>query len=202
MKRIVHPLTAIALTFVLGACATPQTALDQANATAALATSFDGELSAYRRAAARVAAARLASIRRQEALMAQLAEIDDWNLHTARLAGLGEIEDRRRSLISLAESRELGEAATKKRLAELDTRLAAVVTPLPSTSSKLAALKTALAEMGAELPAAERLKLALDAVDTVRDEVKKNRDAANQAESKARTATVPPSPAPPQETQP
>ena len=196
MKPILCFSIAALLALTLGGCATPQAALDQGNATAALATSFDVELAAYRKAAARVAEARLASIRRQEALIAELAEINAWNLRTAGLAGLGELEARRRSLVALAESRENDEAATRQRLAELDTRLASVVTPLPSTSAKLAALKQALAEMGTELPIEERLKLALDAVQTVRDEVKKNRDAASTIQSKENTAPVPPSPAP------
>lgn len=196
MKRLLYSSIGAMLALMLAGCATPQAALDQGNATAALAASFDVELAAYRKAAARVAAARLASIRRQEVLIAQLAEIDAWNLRTARLAGLGQVEDRRQSLVALAESRESDEAATKQRLAELDAQLAAVVTPLPSTSAKLASLQKALAEMGTELAVDERLKLALDAVQTVRDEVKKNRDAAAAIQSKENTAAVPPSPAP------
>lgn len=196
MSRLLMSSAATALALVLGACATPQAALDQANATAALAASFDAELAAYRKAAASVAQARLSSVRRQELLIAQLAEIDAWNRRTAELAGLGDVETRRRSLIALAESRERDEAATKQRLAELDAQLAAVVTPLPSASARIAALKQALAEMGTELSASERLQLSLDAVATVRHEVRKNRDAADSAQSKAQAATVPPSPAP------
>jgi cation transport regulator ChaC len=143
-----------------------------------------------------VAQARLASIRKQEALIAELAEINAWNLRTARLAGMGAVEDRRQSLVALATSRETDEAATQQRLAELDAQLAAVVKPLPSSSAKLATLQKALAELGVELSAAQRLTLTLEAVQTVRDEVKKNRDAAAAAQSKEDVATVPPSPAP------
>lgn len=200
MKRIFLASSLALLALLIGACATPQAALDQANATASLAASFDVELAAYRKAAARVAAARLASIRRQEALIAQLAEVDVWNVRTAGLAGLGGSEDMRRSLVTLAATRETDEAATRQRLAELDAQLAAVVTPLPSASAKLAALKNALAEMGIELPASERIKLALDAVQTVRDEVQKNHAATSDAQSKTATAPVPVSP-PPKEAQ-
>lgn len=187
-----HPkLIALAAASVLTACATPQPALDQANATAALVTRFDGELAAYRKTAAQVAGARVQSIRRQEALIAELDEIDTWNRRTAELAGLGEIEARRRSLAALAESRAADDAATKQRLAELDARLAALVQPLPSASAKLAVLKQALAEMGTELSAGERLNLVLAAVQTVLDEVKKNRDAAADAVNNTKAAPVP-----------
>ena len=74
MSRIILAPLLASLALLLTACATPQAALDQANVTASLATSFDVELATYRKAAARVAAARLASIRRQEALIAQLAK--------------------------------------------------------------------------------------------------------------------------------
>ena len=201
MSRIILAPLLASLALLLTACATPQAALDQANVTASLATSFDVELATYRKAAARVAAARLASIRRQEALIAQLAEVDVWNARTAGLAGLGDAEDMRRSLVTLAASRESDEAATRQRLAELDAQLAAVVTPLPSTSAKLAALKSALAEMGIELPASERIKLALDAVQTVREEVQKNHAATSDAQAKTATAPVPSSP-PPKDAQP
>lgn len=192
MKRLLIASFGAALALLLSACSTPQAALDQGNATAALATSFEVELAAYRKAAARVAEARLVNIRRQEALIAALAEIDTWNLRTARLAGLGQAEDQRRSLVELAQSRELDQAATRQRLAELDEQLAAVVKPLPSTSAKLAALRKALAELGTELAAEERLQLALDAVQTVREEVKKNREAAAAIQSKESTAPVAP----------
>lgn len=192
--RCCATLATAASAALLAACSTPQAALDQANATAGLATRFDGELAAYRKAAARVAQARLDAIRRQEALIAQLAETDAWNLRTARLAGLSDAEERRRLLITLAESREADEAATRQRLADLDAQLASLVAPLPSSAAKLAALKQALADMGTELPASERLQLALDAVTTVRDEVKKNRDAAQAAIGAASKAPVPASP--------
>lgn len=195
--RLCVTLVAAAAAVLLAACSTPQAALDQANATAGLATRFDGELAAYRKAAARVAQARLEAIRRQEALIAQLAETDVWNLRTARLAGLSDAEERRRLLINLAESREADEAATRQRLTGLDAQLASLVAPLPSSAAKLTALKRALADMGTELPAGERLKLALDAVASVRDEVKKNRDAAQAAIGAASTAAVPASPSTP-----
>lgn len=195
--RLCVTFTAGAAAALLVACSTPQAALDQANATAGLVTRFDGELAAYRKAAARVAQARLEAIRRQEALIAQLSEVDAWNLRTARLAGLSDAEERRRLLVDLAESREADETATRQRLAELDAQLASLVAPLPSSAAKLAALKRALADLGTELPADERLKLALDAVSTVRDEVQKNRDAAQAALGAASKAPVPASPSTP-----
>lgn len=195
--RLLATFIAGAAAALLAACSTPQAALDQANATAGLVTRFDGELAAYRKAAARVAQARLEAIRRQEALIAQLSEVDAWNLRTARLAGLSDAEERRRLLVDLAESREADEAATRQRLAELDAQLASLVAPLPSSAAKLAALKRALADLGTELPADERLKLALDAVSTVRDEVRKNRDAAQAALGAASKAPVPATPSTP-----
>jgi hypothetical protein len=192
--RLFPCLLALALGAALSACSTPQAALDQGNATGALGARFDAELEAYRKAAARVAQARLDSIRRQEALMVQMAESDAWDLRTARLAGLGDAEDQRRALVELAASRESDEVASRERLAEIELQLKAVVTPLPSTSSKLAELKKALAAMGTELPADERLKLALDAVQTVLDEVAKNREAEKAIEAKQAVAGVPASP--------
>lgn len=197
MKRFICSSISALLALLLAACATPQPALDQGNATAALVANFDAELVAYRKAVARVAATRLDSIRRQETLLAELAESNAWSLRTARLAGLGDFEDRRESLVALAQSPERDEATTKQRLAELEAELAALVKPLPSNSAKLAALKKALAELGTELPADEHLKLALDAVQTVRDEVKKNREAATKIQSKEPAAPAPASPAAP-----
>lgn len=191
MTRTWTVLASLTLTQWMAGCATPQAALDQANATASLTSNFDVELAAYRKAAARVATARLASVRRQEALIASLAEVDVWNVRTAALAGLGDAEVRRRSLISLAESRASDEASTRQRLLALDAQLAAVLTPLPSNSAKLAALKSALAEMGVELPASERIQLAFDAVQKVRDDVQKNRAATAAVESKTDVATAP-----------
>jgi len=197
VKHTFCSLTSALLALLLAACSTPKPALDQGNATAALVASFDAEVIAYRKAAARVAAARIASIRRQEALLAELAEMNAWNLRTARLAGLGDFEDRRQALVSLAQSREKDEAASQQRLQEIEAQLAALVKPLPSSSAKLNALKKALAELGTELSAEERLKLALDAAQTVRDEVKKNRDAAAKIESKEGAGPRPTSPATP-----
>lgn len=197
MKRSLCSLLSAMLALLLAACATPQPALDQANATAALVANFDAELVAYRKAAARVAATRMDSIRRQETLLAELAESNAWSLRTARLAGLGDFEDRRENLVALAQSREKDEAATNQRLLELEAELAALVKPLPSNSAKLIALKKALAELGTELPADERLKLALEAVQTVRAEVKKNREAAVNIQSKEPAAPTPASPATP-----
>ena len=185
----------VALALCLQGCATPQAALDQANATAGLASRFDGEWTRYRQTAAQVAEARLANIRRQEVQMARLADVQAWNLRTARLAGLGDAEDRRQSLISLAESLQADEQAHRQRLVELDAQLAALLAPLPVTTGKLAALKKALAEMGTELPASDRLKLALDAATTVRDEVAKNRAAAQAAIATAASAPLPAAPA-------
>lgn len=192
--RLLLTLPGAALAAVLGACATPQAALDQGNATAALVARFDTELEAYRKAAARVAEARLDSIRRQERLMVEMAESDAWDLRTARLAGLGDAEDQRRSLVELAATRESDEAASRQRLAELELQLKAVVTPLPSTGAKLAELKKALAVMGTELPPEERMKLALDAVQTVLDEVARNREAEKAIEARQGVASVPASP--------
>lgn len=194
MTRAYSGLAVLVLTQWIAGCTTPQAALDQANATASLTNNFDVELAAYRQAAARVAAARLANVRQQEALIAVLAEVDVWNVRTAGLAGLGDSEVRRRSLISLAESRENDEAATRQRLVALDAQLAAVVTPLPSSAAKLAALKSVLAEMGVELPASDRIQLAFDAVNKVREGVQKNRAATSAVESTTAVATAPKSP--------
>ncbi len=197
MRRFLCSSFSALLALLLAACATPQPALDQSNATAALVASFDAELVSYRKAAARVAATRLDSIRRQETLLAELAESNAWSLRTARLAGLGDFEDRRESLLALAQSREKDEVAASQRLLELEAELAELIKPLPSSNAKLAALKKALAELGTELPADERLKLALEAVQTVRDEVKKNREAATNIQSKEPAVPTPASPATP-----
>lgn len=187
---------AAAVLGMLSGCGTPQAALDQANATAGLATRYDIELAAFRKSAAAVAEARLASIRRQEALIADLAESDAWNLRTARLAGLGDAAQRRQQLIDLAATRAADAEATRQRLAELDAQLGALVAPLPKSTPKLTVLQKALAEIGTELPTGERLKLALDAVATVRDEVKKNHEAAQAVTAATPAASVPAGPAP------
>jgi hypothetical protein len=197
MKSIASTCAIAGLAMLLVACSTPKAALDQGNATASLVAAFDLELAAYRKAAARVAASRIAGIQRQETLLAELDEVNQWNLRTARLAGLGEFEDRRNSLVTLARSREQDEVATRQRLDELEARLKVLVKPLPSSSAKLAALQSALAELGTELPAEDRLKLVVDAVQTVRDEVKKNRDAATKIQAKEGAAPAPTSPVAP-----
>lgn len=201
MTRLIRPIGAAWLAAALTGCATPQAALDQGNATAALAASFHAEWVAYRRAAARVAEARLDRIRDQEALIARLTEIHDWNRRTAGLAGLGEAEGRRQSLLALVASRASDAAATEAKLAELDLQLAALVAPLPSNSAKLAELQKALAALGTELSATERLQLALESVQTVRDEVKKNHQAKAAIQAREDPAPALPS-ASPKESQP
>lgn len=199
--RLTSHLGAAMLAAALTGCATPQPALDQGNATAALAARFSAELAAYRRSAARVAQLRVANIRDQERLIAQQSEIHDWNRRTAGLAGLGDAEASRQVLLALVASRASDAAATEARLAELDKHLATLVKPSPSSTAKLAELQQALAALGTELSAAERLQLALEAVQTVRDEVKKNSDAKAAIEAREDPAPTLPKP-PPQEPQP
>jgi DNA repair exonuclease SbcCD ATPase subunit len=184
----------IVLVAALSACGTPQPALDQANSTAAVAAALQNELANYKAAAARVAAARLASVRNQEALIAQLQETDAFNVRTARLAGLGATEDARRNLVELAQSRADDEAATRKRLAELDQTLKDLVKPLPGATEKLKAVQEALGALGTELSTSERLSLTIDAVRTVREELEKNKAAAAAAAGSAKAAPVPATP--------
>lgn len=193
MSRLDLSLGAV-LVVTLSACGTPQPALDQANSTAAVAVALQNELANYKAAAARVAAARLASVRNQEALIAQLQETDAFNSRTARLAGLGAIEDARRSLVELAQSRADDEAATRKRLAALDQTLKDLVKPLPGANEKLKAVQEALGVLGTELSTSERVNMTIDAVQAVRDELTKNEAAAAAAANSVKAAPLPPTP--------
>lgn len=180
---------------LIGGCSTPQAALDQANHTAALTVVFDNEMNAYRAAAARVAGARVQSIRRQEVAMAAFDEVQAFNDRTAALAGMNETLALRQTLVELTDSRSQDQAATRQRLAELDAALASIVLPLPGQTEKLRAVQQALAALGTELSSGERLRIVTEAVTTVRDEIKKNKEAAKSAIDNAGTAPVPQPPA-------
>jgi hypothetical protein len=181
---------ALAAAAVLTGCGTPQAALDQANATAALAAGFDSAWTDYRREAARVAAARLASLRAQQAQVIRNAEVDDWNARTAAFAGRDTARAGIDALRELVGARAEAAAAAAAAQAELDARLAAVVAPLPSGTASLVSVQRTLAALGTELSARERLALTMEAVQHVAGEVKKNREAAAGAAAAAASAAA------------
>lgn len=141
---------------VLGACKTPQPAIDQANNGAALTLSLQSELAHMRTVQARIARQRVERVRRQQAMVAEFeaASAFDERIRTV----LGDVTEQKllSDLRMLSDSRSQDDRELAATLAAIDTNMTQVLLPVPDQNGKLAATQAAMAALGDQLPLEQR----------------------------------------------
>jgi hypothetical protein len=176
-------------------CSTPQPALDQANAGAALAMSLQTEIHRYRAVQVDVARARLDSIRRQEVALATFDAEAAFDVRVLRLAGKNEALSLYEALRELADTRSKDEQALRTKLAELDSTYAKLLIALPESTAQLQVTQLSLAVLGEELSAEDRIKVVYHFASEIRKTIDENRKKIAAASAAAPVAPVQ-SPAP------
>ena len=177
---------------MLGGCATPQAALDQANNGAALTAALQIELRAFRAVQANVGRGRIDSIRRQNLSLATYDADAAFEERVQRVAGR---EDQLRlyaALTTLADSRAKDEADLQTKMAEYDTAFAKLLAPLPDPGGKLAATQQTLGALGEQLTFQDRLKMAADFATVIKVAIDENRKKITAAQAAAPVAQVQP----------
>jgi hypothetical protein len=182
---------------LMGGCATPQSALDQANNAAMLTASLNAELVNFRKTQAAIAQARLDSVKRQRATMARYDTDARFEERVNSAAGatkgarlIGELRD-------LSDSRIKDEKDLRAALSELEVSFSKLLDPLPDESADVQATQKALAVMGEELSPTDRLKMAAAFASDVQKSVKANRDKIVAAQQQAASQPAPTQPAAP-----
>ncbi len=166
----------ICLMLVLGGCATPQAALDQANNGAALTVAFQSELEKFRSVQIEVAKSRIDSIRTQQARMMTYESGSAMDERIALLSNKGEIQAMYAKLKDLADAKIKDEAILKVKLIEADELLAKIVSPYSVSSANLEKTQKALATIGEELTHKERIRLVTNLVNSINTVVKENKE--------------------------
>jgi hypothetical protein len=185
---------------VLGACATPQAALNQANNGATLMAALQAELREFRQVQANVAKGRIDSVRRQNTLLATYDADAAFEERVQRAAGRDDQLRLYEALRNLADSRAKDEADLQAKLAEFDAAYAKLLSPIPDPGSNLGTAQQTLAVLGEELSFQERAKMAADFAKEIKksiDENKKKIDAATAAAQAEAPRTQPAAPAVP-----
>lgn len=178
-------LVAVPAVLALGACATPQAALDQANHTSALMAGMEKELDTFRRVNT------AADQAMQESLHAQRRKLADDRFQYA-------VEARARTsagdtaaqvlidrMIADAVALATDEAAAAQMVATNDETVAKLLTPLPSTNTAITKAQARMALMGAELSRSTRVDELRAFVQEVRSNVAENRKKIDQAQAAA-----------------
>jgi len=164
---------------LLAGCKTPQPAIDQANNGAALTLSLQTELTRMRTLQGAIAKARLDSVRRQRAMMAEYAADSAFDERIRKVVGDNAQEKLVNDLLMLSDSRATDEDELGKALAALDADMAAVLAPVPDQNGRLAATQKAMAELGTQLPLEQRARILAGFASELKEEIDKHRKAAD-----------------------
>jgi hypothetical protein len=173
--RTIRSIFIVTLCAVLGACATPQEALDQANNGAALTAALQIELREYRQVQANVAKGRIDSIRRQASLLATYDADAAFEERIQRAAGRDDQLRLYSALRDLADSRAKDEADLQTKLAEFDAAYAKLLSPLPDPGNKLGTAQQTLGVLGEQLSFQDRAKMAADFAKEIKKAVDETR---------------------------
>jgi len=192
MPFIMAAWTLLALT--LGGCRTPRPALDEANNGALSACQNAGEIKNFRSAQARIAQARLDSVRRQRVLLANYEAEGNFEERVLRAADKGDAVKLYASLKELSESRAQDAKQSQDKLAAMDTAFAKLLDPLPEPTKGLTATQKALAVLGEDLSARERVAATAAFAKEIRKTVEENREKIKEAEKTAAGASAQPAP--------
>jgi methyl-accepting chemotaxis protein len=190
MSRLTFIVLASALlALMLGGCKTPRPALDEANNGAALTVSLAGEIKNFRSAQARVAQARVDSVRRQRVLLANYEAEGNFDERVLKAADKGDALRLYTALKELSDSRALDAKQLQDKLAAMDVAFAKLLEPLPEATKDLTATQKALAVLGEELSAHERIATTAAFVKEIRKSVEENREKIKEAEKTAAGAS-------------
>jgi hypothetical protein len=188
---------ALAATVLIGGCATPQSALDQANNAAMLTASLNAELVNFRKTQAAIAQVRLDSIKRQRTTMARYDTDARFEERVNSAAGAAKGARLIAELRELSDSRVRDEKELRSALSDMEDSFSRLLEPLPDESTGVQATQKALAVMGEELNPGERLKMAAVFASDVLKSVKANRDKIVAAQQQAASEPAPTQPAAP-----
>lgn len=170
---------------LLGGCATPQAALDQANNGAALTAALQVELRHFRQVQANVAKGRIESIRRQTTLLATFDANTAFEERVRKVAGRDDQMKLYNALRDLADSRVKDEANLQAKLAEFDAAYAKLLSPLPDPDNKLQTAQNMLGILGEQLSFQDRAEMAADFAQTIKSAIDENKKKAAAAAAAA-----------------
>ena len=169
----------------LGACATPQVALDQANQGVSLVSQLELHLQEFRRVESVAEQAQLASLAEQDADSSVNRQELSFN-NRARQAASATRENRIiENMTAMIQGYAEDEAAADADRSAYNDRLSTLLDPLPSTTASTTAVQSSLADMGKELPWATRRDELKKVADTVRKNVDDNRKKIHDAQAAA-----------------
>lgn len=179
---------------MLGGCATPQEALDQANNSAALTAALQVQLREFRHVQANVAKGRIESIHRQSARLATYDADAAFEERIQKAAGRDDQLRLYNNLKDLADSSAKDEAELQAKLAEFDAVYSKLLAPLPTPGNKLEIAQQTLGVLGEQLTFHERAKMSADFAKTVKKAIDENKKkvAAATAEAGAPATKVQP----------
>ncbi|HEY6509894.1 MAG TPA: hypothetical protein VIY56_17850 [Vicinamibacterales bacterium] len=166
-------------------CSTAPVALEQANHTVQLMSLLEEQLAEFRRLRGAAEQARVRSLADQKSSLQRVGESATLDVQAARSAGNTTWEPFTNKLLAdangLAEFK-AGSLATQTAYA---TRLAELLTPLPSTTASIAQAQTKAALLGRELDAGTRFAELQAALSEVAENIKANRQKIADAEAAA-----------------
>ena len=174
--RTLHTMLTAAATVILGGCATPHPALDQANHTTALMGSLERELATFRRTVGAAQEARQDSMHQQKLALISESLISNPRVRARKSAGDVATQVMIDHMLADADSIASDEEAGRNALAANDAAIAKIMTPLASTSTLMTEAQTKMAVMGNELPASIRAKELFAFAKAIKENVAKNRE--------------------------
>ena len=177
------------LLLALSACSTPPAALDNANQGVKLMSLMDAQLHDFRRIQQLTEQSMIESMRVQRETIRRVKRDSAVDTLAAQAAGDNKLEPMAKSMAEIAEAIHATRAADAAATAANDTRLDALLAPMPSTTKAIAEVQAKLAKMGIELDRETRLKELRAFVDEVRRGVEKIKEKLAQAEKDAAAAS-------------
>jgi len=172
-------LLGVSFCLLAAGCSTPQVALDQANDGVALTTGLQRELATHERRQAAFDEAR------KKVIISETVSANRYRQDNILNDRLLQLSDQGAKLNSYQKVRDVAELRAKvirdKASDEKAVRDAmdALMKPLPAGQEKIDATQKSFADLGTELSYAERLKLVTTLLQKVREEIDKNKKAAD-----------------------
>jgi hypothetical protein len=178
---------AVATSILLGACGTPQVALDQAKQSVELIDRLTAELARYDRNTKISATRRLAAVQDDKdhvSMVSTEGRLSEFMLSSSGYEGRVAAQTLLRKTAD--EYGRLVDQREKDRV-ELAERMKTLLKAVPSPAEKLGIVQKAMAEMGTQLSPAERLKIVTTFLSEAKDLADKNGEKADGAAASGAT---------------
>lgn len=171
-------------TLWLFGCATSPAALEQANHTVKLMSLMEEPLGDYRETWSALEHSRLQTLKAQRRFLTKSNLVDERSRMASTAAGGVKQEALRAKLLAQADAMQAARGKGADDVKSYDTKLDALLQPLPSTTASVTAAQTAVAKLGVELSSETRAKELYDFAQEVwrgLNDGKKARDEAKAA---------------------